>query len=345
MFVVKYKNLFFILSGTLIVISILAMIFFGFNFGIDFKGGTLTQVTFPSGPSGQGRPSQDQIQNAITGLKLPNFSDTVVQPSGSTDYIIRSRQLTNDEKNEFLSALDNNGAISMTVDSYNSVGPTVGNELKNKAYTAIAVVIICIVLFVTFAFRKVSEPVPSWKYGLATIIALAHDVIIPTGVFLIYIHFTGGQTDILFVSALLAILGYSVHDTIVVFDRIREHLRNNKEAGGRLIKGKNLNANQNMKNQNMKGPNVKGVNVIVSTANPGEPFGETVGKSVSETFGRSINTSLTIFLVLLVLVLIGSSTTRDFTMVLLIGVIVGTYSSIFVASPLLVVFEKWQGKT
>lgn len=337
MFVVKYKNLFFILSGTLIVISILVMIFFGFNFGIDFKGGTLTQVTFPNG-----RPTQDQIQNAVTALHLPNFNDTVIQPSGSSDYIIRSRQLTNDEKNEFLSALDNNGSIQMTVDSYNSVGPTVGNELKNKAYTAIAVVIVCIVLFVTFAFRKVSEPVPSWKYGLATIIALAHDVIIPTGVFLIYIHFTGGQTDILFVSALLAILGYSVHDTIVVFDRIREHLRINREAGKKPIKSKNLIANT--KSSNIQKTDMQKANMFVSTANPDESFEETVGKSVSETFGRSINTSLTIFLVLLVLVLIGSSTTRDFTMVLLIGVIVGTYSSIFVASPLLVVFEKMQNK-
>ena len=306
MFVVKYKNLFFILSGTLIVISLLAMIFFGFNFGIDFKGGTLTQISFPSG-----RPTQDQIQTAILNIKLPNFSDTVIEPSGSDSYIIRSRELTNDEKNAFLAALDNKGAIPMTVDNYNSVGPTVGNELKNKAYAAIAVVIVCIVLFVTFAFRKVSEPVASWKYGLATIIALAHDVIIPTGVFLIYIHFTGGQTDILFVSAILAILGYSVHDTIVVFDRIREHLRTNKGASGKS----------------------------------GEAFQDTVGKSVAETFGRSINTSLTIFLVLLVLVLIGSSTTRDFTLVLLIGVIVGTYSSIFVASPLLVVFEKLQHKS
>jgi preprotein translocase subunit SecF len=138
---------------------------------------------------------------------------------------------------------------------------------------------------------------------------LAHDVIIPTGFFIIYLHFTGGQLDILFVSAALTILGYSVHDTIVVFDRIREHLHLNKEGHKK------------------------------------ESFDITVGKSVSETFGRSINTSLTIFLVLLILFLIGGSTTRDFSLMLLIGIVVGTYSSIFVASPLLVVFDKWQKKS
>jgi preprotein translocase subunit SecF len=169
-------------------------------------------------------------------------------------------------------------------------------------------VILCIVLFITYAFRKVSEPVASWKYGLATVIALLHDVIIPTGIFILYIHYTGGEINILFVSAVLSVLGYSVHDTIVVFDRVREHLQNNKE--GRVK----------------------------------EKFDVTVGKSVSETFGRSINTSLTIFLVLLVLFFLGSVTTKDFSFVLLIGVIIGTYSSIFVASPLLVVFEKLQTK-
>ncbi len=168
-----------------------------------------------------------------------------------------------------MNALSLNGKAPLTLDQYTSIGPVVGNELKNKAVTAIVVVIICIVIFVTYAFRKVSEPVASWKFGLATIIALFHDVIIPTGLFIIYIHYRGGQIDILFVSAILAILGYSVHDTIVVFDRIREHLRTNQS-----LKGK-------------------------------EPFDVTVGKSVAETFGRSINTSLTIFLVLLVLYFVG----------------------------------------
>jgi preprotein translocase subunit SecF len=144
---------------------------------------------------------------------------------------------------------------------------------------------------------------------LATIIALAHDVIIPTGLFIIYIHYHHGEIDVLFVSAILAILGYSVHDTIVVFDRVREHLRINREERKK------------------------------------EQFDITVGKSVSETFGRSINTSLTIFLVLLALYILGGEATRNFALVLLFGVIIGTYSSIFVASPLLVTLEKMQSKS
>lgn len=300
MFVVKYKNLFFILSGILIAVSIIAMLVFGFNFGIDFRGGTITQVSYS-----QGRPDQAVVKSALDKLSIGNY---ILQPTGTSEYVLRTRELTKDEKDSVLSALALNNTSSTTVEKYDSIGPVVGSELKNKAYTAIAIVIICIVLFITYAFRKVSEPVPSWKYGLATIIALLHDVIIPAGVFIIYTHYTHGEIDILFVSAILSVLGYSVHDTIVVFDRIREHLRNNREERRK------------------------------------ETFKETVGKSVAETFGRSINTSLTIFLVLLMVYFLGGSTTKDFAFVLLVGVIIGTYSSIFIASPLLVVFESWQNK-
>ncbi len=286
------------------VLSIGAMMYFGFNFGIDFKGGTITQVSYPGG-----RPAQDEVRAAIQKINLPNANDTQVQPTGTNGYIVRSREIINDEKPAFLNALTLNGKAPTTVDNYNSIGPVVGNELKKKALTAIVVVIICIVIFITYAFRHVSEPVASWKYGLATIVALVHDVIIPTGLFVTYIHYHHGEIDVLFVSAILAILGYSVHDTIVVFDRVREHLRVNREERKK------------------------------------ENFDITVGKSVSETFGRSINTSLTIFLVLLALYILGGEATRNFALVLLFGVVIGTYSSIFVASSLLVTLEKFQGRT
>jgi preprotein translocase subunit SecF len=179
----------------------------------------------------------------------------------------------------------------------------VGNELKQKAYVAIAVVVLCIVLFIMFAFRRLKNPL---NYGLATIIALLHDVIVPTGVYVVYTHYTGAEIDVLFVSAILAILGYSVHDTIVVFDRVRENM---------------------LKHGNNK-----------------KSFEEIVGESVSQTFGRSINTSVTIFITLLALYLIGGSSTQPFAFVLLMGVIFGTYSSIFLASPLLVTLEGWRTK-
>jgi preprotein translocase subunit SecF len=299
MFVVTYRKIWFIVSALLLVVSIAAMVIYGFNFGIDFKGGTIAQFSY------QNRPSQEVLSDAIDKLDIGNY---VLQPAGTSSYILRTQELSEAKKQELLSVISFGSTTPATVEKYDSIGPVVGNELKNKAVTAIIIVILCIVLFITYAFRKVSEPVQSWKYGLATVISLIHDVIIPTGIFIIYIHYTGGEIDILFVSAILSVLGYSVHDTIVVFDRVREHLRTNKESGKK------------------------------------EDFEVTVGKSVSETFGRSINTSITIFLVLLVLFLIGGETTQDFAFVLLMGVIIGTYSSIFVATPLLVVFAKLQKK-
>ena len=169
--------------------------------------------------------------------------------------------------------------------AYIGAGAGLWRTKRWSAYLAIIIVIICIVLFITFAFRKVSFPVSSWKYGLSTIIALAHDVIIPTGIYVAWAHYRGGEIDLLFVTALLAILGYSVHDTIVVFDRVRENLR------------------------------------LVHDTRAKETFIETVGKSVTQTFGRSINTSLTIFLALIALYFIGGEATRNFAFVLLIGVV------------------------
>lgn len=297
MFVVRYKKLFFTLTGILVVASIAAMIMYGFNIGIDFKGGSLTEVSYTAN-----RPSLDAAKASLDKLNLGNYS---IRPSGATHFVIRTKTITPAEEGGVVHALSLNGAVAKE-EQFNTIGPTAGAELRNKAYVGIAVAILGIVLFITFAFRKVSEPVASWKYGVATIIALVHDVLIPAGFFVAWSHFYGGEIDLLFVTALLAILGYSVHDTIVVFDRVRENLRLNRERRNR------------------------------------EDFETTVGKSVSQTFGRSINTSLTIFLVLVALFILGGEATRDFALVLTVGVIAGTYSSIFIANPLLVVFAKMQ---
>jgi len=163
-------------------------------------------------------------------------------------------------------------------------------------------------LFITFAFRKVSEPVSSWKYGLVAVLALVHDVLIPTGVFAILGHFKGVEIDTLFVTAILVVLGFSVHDTIVVFDRVRENLRRAKESNAR------------------------------------KDFETVVGESISQTFTRSINTSLTTLLALIVLYFVGGEATRLFSLALIIGVVVGTYSSIFIGSPLLVTLERLKNR-
>jgi len=292
MSVIRYRKTFFIFSGALLVLSVWAMFAYGFNASIDFNGGTLTEMKFAE------RPEQAEIEKKISSLKLGGFS---IRLSGVSNYIIRTRELTTDEGR----ALIENIGLPV-VERQNTIGPIAGAELKSKAMKAVVVVILMILLFITFAFRKVSEPVSSWKYGLATILALAHDVVLPTGIFVVLGYFWGIEIDLLFVTGLLAILGYSVHDTIVVFDRVRENLRINKETDAH------------------------------------EDFEITVGKSITQTIGRSINTSLTIFITLLALYLVGSTATKDFALLLIIGIIAGTYSSIFLASPLLVTFYKWQ---
>lgn len=290
--------------------SVLAMYAYGFNLGIDFKGGSILEVSYEST-----RPSLESVRSELDNLDLGSY---ILTPTGERNYTLKTREITLDEKTSILGALSKDSANPPKEEKFNSIGPVVGNQLKNKALIAIVIVIICIVLFITFAFRKVSHPVASWKYGLATIVALAHDVIIPTGIFVAWIHFHGGQIDLLFVTALLAILGYSVHDTIVVFDRVRENLRSDS-------RGKPARPHEGIR-----------------SGAGGETFVETVGRSITQTFGRSINTSLTIFLALSALYFIGGESTRDFAFVLLVGVIAGTYSSIFVASPLLVTLEKLQ---
>ncbi len=301
MFIIKFRNVFFTLSAILIGLSIWAVFNYGLNFGIDFKGGSIVEVSYPAG-----RPIITALRSSLDTLNIGGYT---LQPVGDKNFVLRTRELSQQEKEVVKTALSLNGAAPVEEQRFNTVGPAVGQDMRTKAFTAIAMVMLGIVLFVTYAFRKVSQPVASWKYGLSTIIALAHDVIIPTGIFIIYAHFHTGEIDMLFVSALLAILGYSVHDTIVVFDRVRENLKLAHMAGKKA-----------------------------------GTFPEIVGASVTQTFGRSINTSLTIFLVLLALYLIGGEATRNFSFVLLVGVIVGTYSSIFIASPLLVVMEKLQKK-
>lgn len=308
MFIVNNRKFFFALSTLLVAGSIMAIVFFGFNLGIDFRGGSKLEVSYAPQKIDDvaipvsGRPDSEKIKANLDSLGLGAY---ILTPVGDSNYVLKTRDITPNEKVLIMSAFQINPANPAKEESFNSLGPVVGSQLKNKALIAIALVILAIVLFITFAFRKVSFPVASWKYGFATIVALAHDVIIPTGVFVVWTHFHGGEIDLLFVTALLAILGYSVHDTIVVFDRVREHLR---------------------------------------SGNNKKPFIETVGESVTQTMGRSINTSLTIFISLAALYVFGGESTRDFAFVLLVGVIAGTYSSICVASPLLVTLKNLQDK-
>ncbi len=300
MFVVKYRKIFYILSLLITGVSLASILVFGLRFGIDFKGGSLIEVKYQDA-----RPDIALLKSKMMG---ENFIGYSIRPTGEKGFILRAPYLDEITHSEALKILSEEGSWPLTEERFNSIGPTIGEELRTKAVLAIALVILSIVIFIAFVFRKVSEPVASFKYGLIAIVALLHDVIVPTGAFAIFGYLFGTEIDSLFVTALLVILGFSIHDTIVVFDRVRENLRVNKEF------------------------------------NKKETFEDTVGKSISQTFNRSINTSLTTILALFSLYFLGSDSTRDFSLALIIGIIAGTYSSVFLASPLLVTVERWSGK-
>ena len=291
MFIIKYRKLFFIISTVTIALSVFAMMSKGFATGIDFKGGTIIEVSYDKVPD---------TEVLARSLDDAGFSGARIQMAGESDVIIKLRSLSEDEHQALTRTLALDGSYQVTEKRFSSIGPTIGKELRSKAWIAIVMVIVGIVLFIAYAFRHVSEPISSWKYGLVTTITLAHDIIVPAGIF----AWMGKEVDTLFVVALLSIMGISVHDTIVVFDRIRENLK-----------------------------------IKLSS-----DFATTVGKSLEQTFSRSINTSLTVMIVLAALFFFGPASTRDFSFILWIGIFIGTYSSVFIASPLLVVIEKRQKK-
>ena len=333
MFIIKHKNIFLGLSAFFVTVSIASIFFFGIKTGIDFTGGSLLEVSYdaatpsatPESPvltdakavtitekatatpaivlatDTTKRPDVAKIKEASVSV---NIKEAVVQPTGKDGYILRMRTLSDKEHKELLAALSFGGTYKVDEKRFTSIGPVMGNELRAKAIWATVGVILAIMLFIAFAFRKVSAPVSSSKYGYMAVVALVHDVAIPAGAVAILGHFYGFEADILFVTAILIILGFSVHDTIVVFDRIRENLRNKLSTDFEFV----------------------------------------VGKSLEQTFVRSLNTSLTVILVIIMLVVLGPASTFNFSMILLIGITMGTYSSIFLASPLLVVVEAWQRK-
>ncbi len=292
MFVIKHKIAFFILSGVLVLASLVSLFIWKLEPGVDFVGGSIVEVRYADG-----LPTPEAIS---AGLTDAGFTVSNVRVSEDT-FIVRMAELPEGSQSAVLAALTVEGGGQPSIERLSTVGPSVGEELRRKTFIAILLVVLMIILYVAFTFRKVSQPVSSWVYGLVAILTLLHDIIIPLGVFSVLGHFIGLEADTLFVVALLTILGVSVNDTIVVFDRIRENLNNNKEGHTK------------------------------------ESFAETVGKSLQQTYVRSFNTSFTVVLVLLVLFFLGGPTIHSFMLTLLVGQIAGTYSSLFIASPLLVV--------
>jgi preprotein translocase subunit SecF len=295
MFVAKNSKIFVGLLLVLILVSLASVWKYGLNLGMDFTGGSVLEVEYPNG-----RPDLTKIKEAVAPL---NLSETV-QPYGEKGLIVKARDLKDSDRAKLVKVLAIDG-VSVEDKRFNSVGPTIGKELKTKSVYSVILVLIAIGLFVAFAFRHTGGTVKSWKYGVATLVSLAHDVFVPLGIFAYLGHKYGIEIDSLFVTAILTILGFSVHDTIVVFDRIRENLK--------LRKFKD--------------------------------FTETVGMSINQTVSRSINTSLAVILTLVALLWFGSESVKYFCLALIIGIFCGTYSSILLASPLLIVLQNRDIKT
>src|SRR3989344_685000 len=298
MFIVKYRNLFFVITGLVTFVALVSLLVFGLKPSLEFTGGTLVQVSYPTE-----RPAPTVVAEALDAAGFEGYS---LREANERDYILRAANLTEIQRASIAELLSGGDKYRGEITQLTEVGPTIGKELRNKAIISLVLVLICILLFIAFAFRHVSKPISSWIYGLIALITLLHDVIVPVGFFAFLGYLHGAQIDTLFVTAILTVLGFSIHDTIVVFDRVRENLRINHER------------------------------------NRKEDFAETAGRSLGQTFVRSVNTSPTVLFTLAALYFIGPASTHNFALTLLVGIVAGTYSSIFLATPLLVSFEKWR---
>lgn len=292
--IIKKRKYFYFISGMFVIASLGAIFLWGLNLGIDFTGGTEIKINFS-----QNIPEKSVLEEKLKELNLVDLSFK----RGENNLAILQYEKSDDDINrkvfEKVKEIDSNAEQK----SVNFIGASVSSRLKNNAMGAIFLAVLGIAIYISVAFRKVSRPVSSWKYGAGAIIALAHDIIITTGVFSFLGHFYGVKIDVAFVAALLTILGYSVNDTIVVYDRIRENILRSEKK---------------------------------------DEFENVINRSLNETLARSVNTSLTVILVLIFLAVFGSEAIRYFSVALLIGVSFGTYSSIFVASALIASSYKFQ---
>lgn len=319
---IKYKWLYLVISALVIVPGLFYLVRFGLRLGIDFTGGTLLEVAFDKNPK---EPiSKEKLEMVVEekGVEVGTISET-----GETSYLFRMKPIDNIKNEEVKQALGEKfGPVQEQ--RFETVGPTISGKLSpktflyafgyplrmfgiaipddniTKAFAAVIWASIGILVYIAYSFRELSRPVASWKFGVAAIIALLHDVLLVIGIFAILGKHLNVEVDALFITALLTVMGFSVHDTIVIFDRIRENLR----------KYTNL------------------------------PFAEVVNISLVQTLGRSLTTSFTVLFVLLALLLFGGTSIRWFVVALLAGIISGTYSSIFNAAPILVIWHEWQNK-
>jgi len=287
----KYRKIYFAFSGLLILGSLACLILFGLKPGIDFTGGSILEVEYKAE-----RFSNQEIKNALADLDL---GEIYIQPTGERGVIIRMKDIDEATHQQVLEKL---GQVEEL--RFESIGPVIGRELKEKTKIVIVLSLLAIVFYIALAFRRIQRPVSSWQYGIASLLALFHDVLIPIGILSLLGFLYGVQITIPVIVALLTVLGYSINNTVVVFDRIRENL-------------------------------LKRI---------GATYEGTVNNSLNQTLTRSLNTSLTTLFVLIAIFLLGGETLKYFALTLILGIAAGTYSSIFLASPILVSWLKWRKK-
>ncbi len=293
--IIKHRYVYFLISLLIIVPGIAALIAWGFPLAIDFTGGSVLEVKFTPAAA---RPISEDV---ITLYADHGVKDAQVQTSGDDSLIIRSMEIDETKKEEIVAAMKTTYNADVTISQFNTVGPTVGSEVATGAIYAVIAAALAIILYITFAFRGVEH---AFRYGVSAILAMLHDVAVVCGMEALLAHFMGWEVDSLFLTALLTVIGFSVQDKIVVFNRIRENSHLYRRIG----------------------------------------FTQVVTHSTVQTLARSINTQLTVMLCLLALALFGGVTIRHFVVILLIGVFSGTYSSIFNAAPVLVVWENREWK-
>lgn len=290
----KYRKIYFILSGILILGSLICLGVFGLKLGIDFTGGSILEIDYRTE-----RPQNQVIRESLAGLDLGEIS---IQPSDEKGVILRMKDIPEDIHQQVLEKLKATGDFEEK--RFESIGPVIGRELKEKIKVIIILSLLAMLLYIAVAFKSVSKPVSSWQYGIASMGMLSHDVLIPLGILALLGKLYGAQLTIPVVSALLIIVGYAINNVVVVYDRMREN----------ILRGRGLD------------------------------FNEITDNAINQTLTRQLNTSLTTLFPLIAIFLLGGETLKYFALTLILGITAGTYSSIFLAGPILVVWLNWHRK-
>lgn len=289
----RYRKIYFIFSGILVIGSLACLLLFGLKFGIDFLGGSILEIDF------ENRPENSVIQEKLEGL---NLGEIIIQPIGEQGVILRLKNIDEVSHQAILKNLEDISKLKEL--RFENIGPTIGKELRQKTIMLVIVSLVALLIYIAISFRKVSWPVSNWMYGVVSIVTLTFDVLIPIAVFALLGKFYNIQFSISIVTALLTILGYTINDKVIIFDRIRENLLRSRES------------------------NFEGL----------------VNKSLNETLWRSLSTGICTLLVLFFIFFFGGETLKYFALTLIVGIVIGTASSIFLASPILVSWLKWRKK-